>query len=568
MPIRKSEVSPVDTVSDELADELMNRHVEVQTLADMMGADKQRGTPIPALQNTFYKFIQNPSTVSVETFKRMIDTDETIGSGIDFLVSCLIARLGAYQHEDEEIAAFVKRALSDMENGETDTYKEILSAAWAGFSVSEIVWANKSIGFVPERLASLPPTSLLFEAERTGQITDDGILQYQRNYNPAASSMAGYGMGAMMSSGFVPRPDPLAKFGDLPFPVRSASTFNYLSIRIPKLKCVHFAWNGQGRFGNPYGRAMMRRIYNWWVQKWAYAQMMGVALDRKGTPLMIGYADPNATIAKQSAYKSDGSKNARADSIRAPAAMAAAFANVHNDTFITLPGKKGGTFDVDNIEQSSNAADFISSIQLCNTLILRGLLIPALVFSSGDGAGSYALGETHARTFDKILDGYRGGFEKVLIDQLVKQLIAYNFPKAQWSKSGFGSFSKRSLTPEEKQKEAEMFEKAVNMGVVDVNDLADLNKMREAMGFEPRDTPIERPDPFGGAMEFDEDGNPVQSFGQDDETEGTSRQTGGGGKGGARSGFEQPGEPKQPAQPKQPGQAKQPAEDAGKAQPR
>lgn len=519
---RTDDVSPVDTIPDELADELMARHVEVQTLADLMGADKQRGTPIPALQNTFFKFIQNPSTVSVETFKRMIDTDETIGSGADFLASCLVARLGAYQNDDDDIAAFVKRALADLEGGQTDTFKEMLSAPWAGFSVSEIIWANKSIGFVPERLASLPPSSILFEADRTGRLMDDGILQYQRNYNPAAMGVGqGYGAGILSpANGFVPRPDPLAKFGDLPYPVRSPSTFNYLSVRIPRMKCVHFAWNGQGRFGNPYGRSMLRRMYNWWVQKWAYCQMMGVALDRKGTPLGIGYADPNATMVSQTGYKSK-TPNSRQDTKKAPAAMAEAFRNIHNDTFIVLPGMKGKTFDVEMIEQHANAGDFIQAIQLCNTLLLRGLLVPALVFSSGDGAGSYALGTEHAKTFDKILDGYLEGFSTVLIEQLIKQMIAYNFPKEKWQKGGLGSFARRELTTDERQKEADMFEKAINNGVVDTNDLGDLNKMREAMGFEPRNTPIKKPSPFGGdpfgEQETDEDGNPVQPLGDDEE---------------------------------------------------
>lgn len=564
MPLRTvtrktSEVSPVDTVPDELADEMMNRHVEIQTLADMMGGENQRGTPIPALQNTFYKFVQNPSTVSVETFKRMLDTDETCGSGTDFLVSCLIARLGAYQHDDPDITAFVTQALTGIEGGFYEVLKDVFSTAWAGFSVSEIVWANKSIGYVPERIATLPPTSILFEVDRTGRLTDDGILQYQRNYNPAQSAFStGFGAGLMSPAlGFVPRPDPMAKFGDLPYPVRSPSTFNYLSIRIAKLKCLHMTWNSQGRFGNPYGRSLYRRLYNWWVMKWAYAQMMGVALDRKGTPLGIGYADPNATITTQTGYKSSGKQDRNAG-IRAPAAMAEAFKNVHNDTFITLPGKKGHTFDVEMIEQHANAGDFISAIQLCNTLILRGLLIPALVFSSGDGAGSYALGEAHVKTFDKILDGYLEGGKAALIEQLVKQLIAYNFPKARWQEKGFGTFARRELTIDERQKEAEMFEKAVNMGIVDTNDLTDLNKMREAMGFEPRTTPIAKPDPFGG-MEIDEDGNPVQPFGTDEEEGGSAER--GGKEAGPRSDFQQPRQPGQPAQPKQP--APKPASGAG-----
>lgn len=535
MHVTDEPASPVDTVPDDLADEMMARHVEVQTLADLMGTDNQRGTPIPALQNTFYKFIQNPSTVSVETFKRMFDTDETIGSGVDFLISCMCARLGAYQHDDPEITSFVTLALSEVRGGFINTCKEALKACADGFSISEMVWANREIGFVIEKLSTLPASSVLFEADRTGEITDDGVLQYQRNYNPLMGSGVGYFGSWSTSSGFtVNRPDPMAKFGDMPFPVRSANTFNYLSIRIPKLKVLHYTWNSQP-FTNPYGRSLLRRAYNWWVQKWAYAQMMGVALDRKGTPLIIGYADPNAAMVDKGKYSSTEAPK-RSDMLKAPAAMRDAFRNVHNDTMVVLPGKKGQIFEVDIVEQRSNATDFVEAINLCNVLIMRALLIPALVFTSGDGAGSYALGQEHAKTFDKILDGYLEGFKNALLDQIVRQLIAYNFPKERWQKIGIGSFAKRELTTDERQKEAEMFEKGVNMGVIDTNDLADLNKMREAFGFEPRTEPIKKPDPFGGfggdpfgndqQQETDEDGNPVQPFGKD--AQGNAEQRGDG----------------------------------------
>ncbi len=193
---RDLDVAAIEHVPDELADELMARHVEIQTLADMMGDEHQRGTPIPALYNMWYRFIQNPSTVSIESYKRMVDTDETIGSGVEFLISCLAARMGAYQHDDPEITRFVTRALGEMKGGFTAAVKEMLSAVWAGFSVSEIVWANKSIGFVPEKIAPLPPSSILFEVDRVGDLTQDGILQYQRNYQPL-----GMGLGAGFFNG-------------------------------------------------------------------------------------------------------------------------------------------------------------------------------------------------------------------------------------------------------------------------------------------------------------------------------------------------------------------------------
>src|SRR5690242_191787 len=91
-----TEVEP----TNQFEEMLYARHVEVESFNDLTA---QRSTPIPALFNQFYKFIQNPSSVSVETFKRMVDTDDTIGSGVDFLTTCLAARLGAYQHPSQEI---------------------------------------------------------------------------------------------------------------------------------------------------------------------------------------------------------------------------------------------------------------------------------------------------------------------------------------------------------------------------------------------------------------------------------------------------------------------------------
>ncbi len=529
---RGLETSAIEHVPDEVADELMARHIEVQTLADMMGADHQRGTPIPALYNMWFRFVQNPSTVSIESYKRMIDTDETLGSGVEFLISCLVARMGAYQHDDPEVTKFVSRALSDLKGGFVAALKEMLSACWAGFSVSEIVWANKSIGFVPEKVAPLPPSSVLFEVDRVGEITDDGILQYQRNYSPTG---LGGGMGfysGANSNGFVPnRPDPMAKFGDFAYPLRSANMFNYLSIRIPRMKCVHIAWNGPGQFGNPYGRSSLRRAYNWWVQKWAYAQMMGVALDRKGTPLTIVYADPNATMVKDSKYNST-EKAKRVDTEKAPAAAARAFKNVHNDSVIVLSGKKGQTFEVEALEQSANANDFVSVLQFCNQMEMRALLIPSLIFSSGDGSGSYALGQEHAKTFDKLLDSMLEGFKQSVLDQFIRQIIAYNFPKKVWQETGLGGFAKRELTMDEREKEMNVFALAIDKGIVDTNDLADLNKMREAVGFEPRTTPIEKPMPMmppGFGDGFGGEDDDVQPNGQDGEAKADA---GAGGPGG------------------------------------
>lgn len=480
--------------SDEIiAEHLYARHVEIENFEDL---EKQRGTPIPALFNIYFKFIQNPSSVSVETFKRMVDTDDTVGSGVDFLTTALAARLGEYQHKSTEITKFVNLALNNIDGGFYNVVKELLSAAWSGFAVAEKIWENTENGYLPKEVVTLPPATLLFEVDRAGKITDDGILQYQRNYNPALTGGANYLYGFVSVTGTQDprrRPDPFAKLGDFPFPLRTANPYSYLSIRIPKIKCIHYSFDAQGKFGNPYGRSLLRRAYKYYVMKDAFLVMLSTALDRKGTPLTVIYADPNATLIDDAKFVAGQSMRGKDVGIRADVAAQRAFKNIHNDSYIILPGKKGQIFDLEFMPQTPNSQDFISSIDLCNKSIMRALLLPSLIFTGGDGSGSFALGQEHAKTFDKICDGILSGLKQTLLHQLVKEILAYNFPKSAWEKDGLGDFAKNQLTPDEIDKELSSMEKAVNIGAIDMNDVNDLNKIRDKVGFEPRTTPIERP---------------------------------------------------------------------------
>lgn len=491
-------LSPADplatTDDDDLESLIYSAHAEINSYKDL---EAQRGTPIPALFNQFYKFIQNPSTVSIETFRRMVDTDDTIGSGIDFLQTCLAARIGQYQHPSSEVTDFVNHALDKLEGGRFNSMKDTLEGTWAGFNVQEIVWWNEEMGFIPRKLVPLPPTSILFETERTGELTSDGILQYQRNYNPA---QLGYGTGyawGWSNGGQFGAPDPFARFGDFPFPIRSANTYSYLSIRIPKIKCLHYANRSPGQFGNPYGKSMLRRAYKWWVMKDTFLRFLSVALDRKGTPLNIVYCDPNASVIPPAEQASGAQLRGNPNgAVRANAAAAAAFRSVHGDSTIFLPGKKGQVYEVQTVAQGSNSDDFINSIHLCDRGIMRALLIPSLIFTNGDGTGSFALGTEHAKTWEKILDGMNESLKGCWLDQLISQILIYNFPESAWKKDGYGKFAKRELTQDEKAKEMDIIGMAIDKGVIDTQTLEDLNVAREKIGFAPRKDIIPMPEPM------------------------------------------------------------------------
>lgn len=483
---------------------LDGKHAEIKSIQDLMA---QRGTPTPAMFNQFYKFVQNPSTVSVETFKRMIDTDDTVGSGIDFLTTALAARMGDYEHPSEEITKFINEALNRIKGGWHNSRKEMLSATWAGFSVHEVVWENSELGFTPHKLVPLPPTTVLFELDYAGELTQDGILQYQRFYSPSRlPGGIGSFFGFLINGDRRYRPDPYAKLGDFPFALRTGNLYSYMAVRIPTQKCIHYSFDAQGKFQNPYGRSLLRRAYKYWVMKDAFLQMLATALDRKGTPLTVVYADHNTTLIDPSkANEGTGAQAAgrRDVGIRADVAARNAFQNVHNDTTIILPGKKGQIYEVDPIVQNSNHDSFIQSIQMCDRGIMRALLLPSLVFTSGDGAGSFSLGQEHAKTFDKICDGLLAGFNQVILDQFISQIIKYNFPESAWKKDGMGSFGKRELTMDEIEKEMNMLGNAIDKGVIDMNDLNDYNKARNKIGFESKEKTPPREE-FGDIQDEDQ----------------------------------------------------------------
>src|ERR1019366_5362491 len=109
-------------------------------------------------------------------------------------------------------------------------------------------------------------------------------------------------------------------------------------------------------------------------------------------------AAPNATVRDPNKAVAGNNKgrNAGMDAGRQASQV---FANIHNDSVVTLPGKKGQIYEVDVVPMDANADQFITVIQHFDRAMLRAMLIPALIFSSGDGSGSFALGHEHANTW-------------------------------------------------------------------------------------------------------------------------------------------------------------------------
>lgn len=487
----------VDDAPPNIREELKNRYDE---LTHLQQEQTQMGTAVPQLYGSLSRFVANPSTVSVETYKRMLDTDETIGSGIDFLNLALIARFGDFKHPSSEVQAFVRRCLAQMEGSWHENLDEMFSAEWSGFSVTEQVWDFKHDfdgfpAFVPKKLVTYPPLTMVFAVNRHGEVMPDGIYQYQRFHNTFFNSYV-YGIRQGDLDGF--RPDLFASVGDYPYPIRIAADLTYLTVKIPKNKIIHLRSSSTGKFNNPYGRSILRRVYKNWVAKDAFIKMWIVAADRKGTPLLVGYAAPNDTVLQQTMQDPH---NAAAHAQRADLAMAQTFKTLHNSSFVVLPGKKGEVYEVEAIQTQGDMTVFKDGIDYWNRAIMRGLLIPPLVMSGGDGAGSYSLGQEHNKIFKQVVDGKLKVYKQGIIDQFIKKIIAYNFPKTAWERDGYGEFLLEDYDPEVMEKLSGIYRDLVDGGFMSATSQQDMDYVRQKMGMPKAAAAVLPENPLGGLDE-------------------------------------------------------------------
>lgn len=479
-----------------IVDEMERRLGELEGLNK---ETKQVGTTAPQLFSSMNSFVANPSTVSVETYKRMIDTDETIGSGIDFLVLCLIARFGEYKHPNKKIEEFVRRAINQMDGSWHENLDEMLSAEWAGFSATEVIWKfdrnfDGAAAWVPRKLVTYQPLTIVFAVDQSGNVLPDGIYQYQRYYGQSGlhnNIMSDHG-------GF--RPDFYASRGDFPHPIRVGADLTYNVIQIDRDKVIHLKSSSTGKFGNPYGRSILRRCYKSWVAKDTALKLWIVAMDRKASPLLIGFAPPNQTVGNTV----DDFGN-QTTGIRADQAMANMLKNIHNESALVFPGKKGEAYDLEAIQAQADMTVFKDHIDYDNKAIMRGLLIPPLILG-GDGGGSYALGDAHRQIFQQVVDGKLKVYKQGIIEQFIKKVVSYNFPREQWEQDGLGDFILEEFDPDVMEKLANVYNTLTTAGYMSPSEQKDMDLVAMKFNLEKRKAtkPLDNvTDPFGDVDDVD-----------------------------------------------------------------
>ena len=475
---------------------ILDEFMTVYKEENQPSSSEVHGTSIPFVYNLLGSWIMNPSTVSISTFQRMSYSDSVISSSLEYNTSIISNTIGDYYHKNKKIEKFVRTALDRLEGGKAGLIRDMLSAMWAGFYTGEKQYSRPS-EYIDGKIwiksiIAFPPSTVLFRVNRAGQL-DEFIYQYcyfaqnpgiQNSLSYLTPGNSGLGMefADQYGGGYNVPVDSLAFTGDADFPLRTTTFQTVGLIPIPREKCVHFVRKGQDGFLNPYGRSMLRSAYNFYVLKCAYLQFLAIAGDRKSTPLLVGYADPNAMttgvgVDLTNPNPSVTNNNAAQMAIQT---LRNAVSCLHGDSALLLPGMKGQAFEIEAVDIGANLNLFIDCLKYCDDSMQQSLLIPASMFSGGAGA-SYALGTSQASIHNKLLSSTRNEVMKTMIRDIVSDLIKMNFEESDYD-NDLGYFEAELLNIEDKTNLIKQYEVMVNSGLTAPGIKEDINRYRQMLG--------------------------------------------------------------------------------------
>ena len=337
-------------------------------------------------------FVSNPEPVAA--YRQMVTTDPTIAACLEFVSLAVVSKMGDYQNPDPQIENFIRENFERIEGSFIDTCKGLMSFLWAGFSVCEIVTQVIDGQIWLHSLPLLPAEQVKFHLNENTESLDYGTIdEVIQNY------------------GQVSRAD------------------------IPADKCVIIRNSYPGEDEqSPYGCSRLRCIAQSFAARYEAEKNWNYALGRYGSPILL-YELENPM---QKVKAADGGIKSAFDQ-----AMEQVNAEGELKGVVTLKGN-----GLQMIYPPSGIGDsFRKACDYHNRLIMRGLLIPSLLFDNGD-TGSYSLGQEHYKLFDVSLEAVLSLLTEALLEQLIRPLIEWNFGP----KDDYGTFEVKATSLDTQEK--------------------------------------------------------------------------------------------------------------------
>ncbi len=437
---------------------------EDKAIRNMVG--EQFGTSIPV---AFFpgndNIIIDPSNVGTGIIDRMIKTDDTISSAVQFKIMMILSKIGEYQHSNDEIKKFVQKYLKNMRGPNWSVAMQgMLSYHGYKFSVSEVNFGlDDDLRKTPVQIKSYHPSTIAFEVDENGEITDHGIIQFTHQHTQFSNPNWRF---TAIRHGFTVK-NPFTTPVDRLHPHRVPFFQNIGMVRIPRNKVVHMTGLNFNTFGNPYGNSAVRTAHMLWQIKVFMLKQMGITGKRHATSRIWATAPHGAQKVEVVLGNGMTKQVSPAEAVRLMLKDAET-----NDNLVTGPEDDGYKMTV--LADTAGLDQFVNVINALNVWIFRCFLMPSLVMTDGT-AGSRSLGDKHFQIVDRIAEADAAEFTEGIINQFIERNIIENFG----IQDDYGSFAQRPQTIEERQRLGSMFGQLANDGWLDPSGKKDVEFVRE-----------------------------------------------------------------------------------------
>lgn len=210
----------------------------------------------------------------------------------------------------------------------------------------------------------------------------------------------------------------------------------------PPEKFVVYSYNKE--FSNWFGKSDLRAVYRSWFSKNIIIKYYNIYLERYGSPTTY------ATVGEVSDKKTVLPK---LDEI---------LKNLQAKTAFRIP--EGIELELLEAQRAGHAG-YDKAIELHNTMIARGVLIPELLGFSGRLAGSQALGETQFEIFIYILEKLGRDIEETIVEeQIFRPIIDCNW--ADVAEDQYPRFKMNTLKPDDVESRSKILKSLKDGGFV------------------------------------------------------------------------------------------------------
>lgn len=324
----------------------------------------------------------------------------------------------------QEQADFVEWALGDgMEGSFHDDLWELAGALEIGWALSEKVWA----------------------VAKDGEWAGKWKLKAIKSKNPKDFNLVRDDFDNLQPDGIV------------------RITAPQTNQRFPASKFILYSY--RKRYEDLFGTALIRSLYDLWWIKHVLKRAMGVYFERAGVPV---------TTAKYPLGYSEAEQAKLFQLVKAIRFESAAVIPASVDLAFTEPKGKPGEA-------------MIEAIKHIDEQISKTILGQTLTQSQGD-RGSQALGNIHKDVMVMYVEELARDMSlKVVRDQVIKDLIDFNFPAPLYPK-----FTFKAIAPEDETGRVDSLLAAADKGGVILTE-KDEAEIRRILGFEEReegDTPL------------------------------------------------------------------------------